>query len=99
MDQAIATEKLLQLLYVTAFNDTNPAYINQCFALHLYVLNEIHLITDRNVQIHGGNGFMMEYNAQRYWRDSQMYRVLSTETAYGANDIGKILLNTPISTY
>lgn len=99
VDQAIATEKLHQMLYVTAFNETKASYVKQCFALHLFVLNEIHQITDRNVQIHGGNGFMMEYNAQRYWRDSQMYRVLCSETAYGANEIGKLLLNTPISTF
>ncbi len=29
-------------------------------------------VADENVQVHGGAGYLMEYRAQRHWRDARL---------------------------
>jgi butyryl-CoA dehydrogenase len=33
------------------------------------------LVTDENVQIHGGYGYIQDYNAERLWRDARITRI------------------------
>ncbi|WP_431026963.1 acyl-CoA dehydrogenase family protein [Lysinibacillus sp. LZ02] len=91
VDMKIEVDKLRHFLYVAAFNNNQPHFITQSFALRLFVEREVPTITDWAVQFHGGNGFMMEYDPQRFWRDSQMYVVLNREYSYSASEIGKII--------
>lgn len=37
-------------------------------------------IADRVVQIHGGAGYMQEYNAERFFRDARLYRIYEGTT-------------------
>lgn len=91
VDMKIEVEKLRHLLYVVAFNNNTSHFIAQSFALRLFVEREVPLIADCAVQLHGGNGFMMEYDPQRFWRDSYMYVVLNRDYSYSASEIGQIL--------
>ncbi len=56
-------------------------------------------VADRVVQIHGGAGYLKEYDAERFFRDARLYRIYEGTTQIQQIVIAKNLIRTMINQY
>jgi acyl-CoA dehydrogenase len=72
-DMAIDIEKARNITYLALYKYMNGKdAVTEATMAKAYAAEMVNRVTDTAVQIHGGNGYMMEYPVQRYWRDARI---------------------------
>ncbi|OZI10775.1 acyl-CoA dehydrogenase [Bacillaceae bacterium SAS-127] len=76
VDMAIDIEKAKNITYraVYLYNKGNNVTTEATMA-KVYASEMVNRVCDQAVQIHGGNGYMMEFPVQRYWRDARIQSI------------------------
>jgi alkylation response protein AidB-like acyl-CoA dehydrogenase len=75
-EMATKIETARQLVYVTAWRFANGEYpVREISMAKLHSARVACEVADECIQIHGGAGYMKEYNVERVWRDMRLNRI------------------------
>ncbi|MFI4991277.1 MAG: acyl-CoA dehydrogenase family protein [Solirubrobacterales bacterium] len=75
-EMATKIESARQLVYVTAWRFANGEYpVREISMAKLHAARVACEVADECIQIHGGAGYMKEYNIERVWRDMRLNRI------------------------
>jgi alkylation response protein AidB-like acyl-CoA dehydrogenase len=75
-EMATKIEAARQLVYTTAWRFSNGEYpVREISMAKLYASRIACEVADECIQIHGGAGYMKEYNVERVWRDLRLNRI------------------------
>jgi alkylation response protein AidB-like acyl-CoA dehydrogenase len=75
-EMATRLEAARQLVYMTAWRFANGEYpVREISMAKLYASRVACEVADECIQIHGGAGYMKEYNVERVWRDMRLNRI------------------------
>ncbi|KAA0965202.1 acyl-CoA dehydrogenase [Sporosarcina sp. ANT_H38] len=76
VDMAIDIEKARSITYRTVYRyDKGQDVTTEATMAKAYAAEMVSRVCDQALQIHGGNGYMMEYPVQRYWRDARLQSI------------------------
>ncbi|HST54618.1 MAG TPA: acyl-CoA dehydrogenase family protein [Solirubrobacteraceae bacterium] len=75
-EMATKIETARQLTYMTAWRHQNGEYpVREISMAKLHAARVACEVADECIQIHGGAGYMREYNVERGWRDMRLNRI------------------------
>jgi alkylation response protein AidB-like acyl-CoA dehydrogenase len=75
-EMATKIESARQLVYVTAWRIANGEYpVREISMAKLHSARVACEVADECIEIHGGAGYMKEYNVERVWRDMRLNRI------------------------
>jgi len=75
-EMATKIESARQMVYVTAWRFANGEYpVREISMAKLHASRIACEVADECIQIHGGAGYMKEYNIERVWRDMRLNRI------------------------
>jgi alkylation response protein AidB-like acyl-CoA dehydrogenase len=73
---ATKIEAARQLVYTTAWRFANGEYpVREISMAKLFASRVAVEVADECIQIHGGAGYMKEYNVEKVWRDLRLNRI------------------------
>ncbi|ADG06429.1 acyl-CoA dehydrogenase family protein [Kyrpidia tusciae] len=76
VDMAVDIEKARSLTYRALYLYARGEDVTVAASMaKAYAGEMVNRVTDAALQIHGGNGYMMEYPVQRYWRDARIMSI------------------------
>lgn len=75
-DMKVEIDASRQLLYrAIATSSEGKRFTAEAAMAKLKASETASLVADQNVQIHGGYGYIQDYNAERLWRDARITRI------------------------
>jgi alkylation response protein AidB-like acyl-CoA dehydrogenase len=75
-EMATKIETARQMVYMTAWRYQNGEYpVREISIAKLHASRVACEVTDECIQIHGGAGYMKEYDVERAWRDARLFRI------------------------
>ncbi|MBF0200601.1 MAG: acyl-CoA dehydrogenase [Desulfamplus sp.] len=91
-DMATQIEAARQLmLSAAAMKDRREKYTTQASMAKLFASEMVNQITSRAIQMHGGYGFIKDYDVERYYRDSRVFTIYE-----GTSEIQRIVISNNI---
>jgi acyl-CoA dehydrogenase len=76
VDMAVDIEKARHITYRAIFQyEKGKDVTTEATMAKAYSSEMVSRVCDQALQIHGGNGYMMEYPIQRYWRDARLQSI------------------------
>lgn len=93
VDMAVDIEKARNITYRALYlYYKGENVINYATMAKAYAAEMVQRVTDQALQVFGGNGYMMDYPVQRYWRDARLQSIGGGTTQI-MNEILKRTLN------
>ncbi|MCM3584186.1 acyl-CoA dehydrogenase family protein [Mesobacillus maritimus] len=76
VDMAVDIEKARNITYRALYlYNSGKDCVTEATMAKVYASEMLNRVTDQALQIHGGNGYMMEYSIQRLWRDARIQTI------------------------
>ena len=87
-EMATTIEVMRAITYKTAWQyDRGKNVVKEASMVKLFCAENLQKILNDAMHIHGGYGYMMEYDIQRFWRDGRLFTI--TE---GTSEIQRLVI-------